>query len=389
MNTETDALDQLEKVFNTKTALFEDCFHRKQGFCVGKMYIKGLLSRIDRKNAWQIAEGTGSETPHKFQNLLNRGSFKANEARDINQKMLIEELGKDGILAIDETGFLKKGMESAGVQRQYSGTAGRVENCQVGVFASYKTTKGHALIDRELYIPEEWLKDKERCKKAGIPEKQEFLTKNQIAANIFNKFKEKGHTCSWVTADEAYGRDSGFAKVLDKAKQQYVLAIPKNLKIDSGLLILNADDLVQRQSPESWQRLSCGDGSKGKRVYDWLLIKRRGKAPKGFVRYLLARRNIKDSQDIAYYNVLAKKEETLQGIVEAAGSRWSIEECFEMAKGETGLDQYEVRTWPAWYRYITLSMIALSILCISRARLLLKPETSESMGEFKKKRLQK
>jgi|Laugresbdmm110sn_2_1035109.scaffolds.fasta_scaffold22056_1 SRSO17 transposase len=394
MNNTELSLQELENSFCKTVEKFTLCFKRTTSLAVGTSYVKGLLSKIERKNSWQIAEGTESVTPYKYQHLINRGGFDQEMARDLNQQLVIENLGTNGILAIDETGFLKKGDKSAGVQRQYSGTAGRIENCQLGVFGSYKTSKGHALIDRELYIPESWTVDKERCKEAGIGEDIKFQTKPELGTMIYNKFAKNGHKASWVTADEAYGRDPKFRQNLEESQQNYVLAIPRDTVMRIGMLKFKAEIWGEKIGAEEWKRLSCGKGTKGERVYDWAVKERSEKCEAGFARYLLIRRSISDAKELSFYTVYANIGVSLEEMVIAAGSRWSIEECFEMAKGETGLDQYEFRTMPGWYRHITLSMIALSILCISRSNLLLpvKEVGSGEMGsmeEFKKKRQMK
>jgi SRSO17 transposase len=378
-------INDLEKQLLDRWKKFSNYFARNKGWAAGLNYIKGLLCRVERKNSWQIAQTVGSINPYRFQNMLNRGSFDEDAARDCNQQLLISELGAGGMFVVDETGFLKKGNKSAGVKRQYSGTAGRVENSQVGVFASYKTQKGHALIDRELYVPNDWIQDKARCKEAGIEEDLEFYTKPQLASKCYNRFIANGHKALWVSADEGYGRDSGFKINLEKHKQAYILAVPRDTVMRVGLRKFKADDWPKKLIKLEWLRASCGYGTKGERIYDWGLIKRSERCEKGFVRFLLIRRSKHDVSDLAFYTVFSKVGTSLEEIMNAVGGRWSIEECFEMAKGETGLDQYEVRTKTGWYRHITLSMIALTMLVITKAQLM--PALPEdSLAEFKKNR---
>lgn len=364
----------------------EPYFSRTESHQAASSYIEGLLSKIDRKNSWQLAEGTGAFSPYKFQNLLNRASWNEDSVRDYTQSIVINELGRKGTLVIDDTGFLKKGKMSVGVNRQYTGTAGRVENSQVGVFVSWKTNKGHALIDRELYIPEEWFKDRDRCEKAGIPEAQTFMTKNELAIKMYERVRRNGHNPAWVTADEAYGRDIKFRNDLESVDQSYVLAIGKDHMVQNDLLRLNVDTWFNKIKDRKWHRLSCGKGSKGERLYDWYLFKRTEPCMKGFERHILIRRNIEKPEEVAYYTTFAPVGTTLQELINVAGERWSIEECFETAKGETGLDQYEVRTFRGWYRHITLSMLAFSVLVISKSRVLSAPIQEGTMEIFKKKR---
>ena len=378
-------INDLEQQLVDRWRNFSNYFSRSQGWKTGLNYIKGLLCRVDRKNSWQIAQTVGNVNPYPFQNMLNRGSFDEDGARDANQQLLISELGEGGIFVVDDTGFLKKGTKSAGVKRQYSGTAGRVENSQVGVFGGYKTKKGHALIDRELYIPNNWIENKERCKEAGIEENAEFYTKPQLASKCYNRFIDNGHRVSWVTADEGYGRDGEFIINLENRKQSYVLAVPRNTIMRVGLVKFKAEDWSKKFANLEWHRASCGYGSKGERIYDWALIKRSEKCEKGFARFLLIRRSKSNINELAFYTVFCQLDKLLEEIIDVAGSRWSIEECFEMAKGETGLDQYEVRTKNGWYRHVTLSMIALGILVITRAQLM-PAATGDSLEELKKKR---
>ena len=327
-------------------------------------YVKGLLSTASRKNSWQLSEKLGAFTPYRFQHLLYDVVLDVPSLQTELMAMTIEELGKSGILTFDDTGFLKKGDQSAGVQRQYTGTAGRVENSQVGTFMGYKTERGHSLLDARLYIPESWTNDRERCKKAKIPDDFIFEKKALHAAHMYEAFKKKGYTCSWVTADEAYGKDPDFIKVLEEAKQPYVVAVSKDYSVRCGDLKqkLPAEKWIEKEEAHRWRRLSAGLGSKGERLYNWLLIKRSElNTPEGYERFLLCRQSITTGEQ-AYYSVFAPLQTSIEKLVSVAGSRWSIEECFEMAKGETGLDQYEVRSYPGWQRHIILSMWALFIL---------------------------
>jgi len=385
-------LSKLELILSQESNKLRQFFNDHRSFDAASGYIRGLLSKVDRKNGWQIAESIGEVTPYRFQHMLNRGSLDANLIRDYNSSLIVDNLGDNGIFVVDETGFIKKGDKSAGVKRQYSGTAGRIENSQVGVFASYKTDIGHGLIDRELYIPQEWIDDKDRCKKAGIDQDREFLTKPQLATKMYNHFLEinnNNNKPSWVTADEAYGRDPSFKKNLEKNDQQYVLAIPKSNKIQIGLRRLSANKWSDMIFLNDWSKLSCGEGNKGKRLYNWSILERSEKCQnKGFKRYLLIRQSLTNKEDLAFYAVFCKEDMTLQEIINVAGARWSVEECFKIAKGQTGLDQYEVRTFKGWYRHITLSIFAFTILIISQGILLEQISKNNSLSEFKKKQKQ-
>ena len=372
MNDSSDTskeLQVIENIFSEITQELSQYFKRKGGFATAVGYIEGLMSNAERKNSWQIAEKLGYATPTRFQHLINEGAWDEARVRDHSESLVIKKLGENGTWLVDETGFLKKGEKSAGVARQYSGTAGRVENSQVGVFASWKTDKGHALTDRELYIPAKWFEDKDRCKTAGISEDITFKTKPQLATEMYNRMRTNGHKPLWAAADEAYGRDTEFRKNLENQQQQYVLAVPKDFFVRIGLLKNKVEKCGTNLNEKDWHRLSCGTGTKGERVYDWAMIKRYETCAKGFYRYLLIRRSLADSTDLAYYTVFAKIGATMEEMVIAAGQRWSIEECFESAKGETGLDQYEVRSYRGWYRHITLSMVAFTILLVAKIAL--------------------
>ena len=331
-------------------------------------YLRGLLSQVGRKNSWQLAEAVGADTPHGFQRLLGRARWDADQVRDDLQSYVMEHLGDRGaILIVDETGFLKQGDKSAGVQRQYSGTAGRIENCQIGVFLSYRSDRGHALIDRELYLPKSWTEDRDRCEQAGIPAETAFATKPVLAQRMLSRALDNGVEARWVTADEVYGSDSKFRRTLEKQGLDYVVAV----SCQQQLFLHGGRDRVDqhaRQLPRhKWKQLSCAPGAKGQRLYEWAFVpwgvpnehdRRNG---------LLVRRSLKDRNERAYYFTHAKKGTRLAKLVHVAGARWAVEECFKQTKQEVGLDEYEVRSWTGWYRHITLSMFAHAFLSAVRA----------------------
>jgi len=326
-------------------------------------YLKGLLSKVDRKNTWQLAEITGNETPYGLQNMVSQAEWDANAVRDDLQSYVIENIGdEEGIFILDETGFLKKGKMSVGVQRQYSGTAGRIENCQIGVFLAYTTSKGHTLIDRELYLPESWTSDKERCRKAGVPENVVFQTKPQLGRKMLEKAFVNKVPGKWVTGDEVYGDNGLLRSWLESVHRPYVLAVSCKSYVCKGFEQLRVDALLKTLSQKSWKRLSAGEGSKGHRWYDWAMVLINNVDELGWKRWVLFRRRIEDPSDIAYYLVFAPQDTSLEETVHVAGSRWTIEICFESAKNEVGLDQYEVRIWQGWYRHMTLAMFAHAFL---------------------------
>lgn len=347
------------------------CFRRSDTRVHAEGYVRGLLGRMDRKNGWQMAEYLGDATPYAVQHLLGRSNWKADAVRDeVSRyaKMHLLEANECGVLIIDETGFLKKGVKSAGVQRQYSGTAGRIENCQIGVFLALASSKGRALIDRELYIPKSWCEDAARCEGASIPSEVTFSTKQQLAQKMLSRALSNGYSPDWVLADEVYGSDSKFRRFLEECNQSYVLAVSSQQRLWVGIKQQRVDAIAKDIPPENWLRISAGDGMKGPRLYDWAAGQFGVPTAKGMVHWLLLRRSIEKPEEVAYYLCLAPANATMQDLVEAAGRRWSIECCFEAAKQETGLDEYEVRSWHGWYRHITLSMLALVFLTAIRIK---------------------
>ena len=383
-----------KKLAEVKQELDEWCedigknFYATPAFRLAASYIHGLLSGVERKNSWQLAEEANQKDPYKFQKLLSEYRWSADGVRDQNLEKVGKRLGfSGGVLAFDETGFLKKGTKSAGVGRQYTGTAGKIENCQIGVFASWKTDQGHTLLDRELYIPKDWIEDRSRCKEAHIPSDRDFMTKNKLAGIMYERIMKSGYSPDYVTADEVYGRDSKLRELFERYNQPYVLCVACDQTIDFIVTKTKMSDYASRLKERDWKRRSVGDGSKGPRIFDWSLEVIE-ELKNGFKRVLLFRRNVSDPTDVAYYFGYVKLEATFNQIIRAAGSRWSIEECFESSKGEVGLDQYEVRTWIGWYRHITLCMVAHSFLVVTKAKTFpSKKPIRTPFHDFKKKRM--
>ena len=334
-------------------------------------YLQGLLSSVERKNGWQLAEQVGDATPDGVQRLLSTYRWDADQVRDDHRDYVVEHLGDaDGVLVVDETGFLKKGDKSVGVQRQYSGTAGRIENSQVGVFLAYAGVKGRTLLDRELYLPQVWAKDWERRREAGVPEHVEFRTKPQLAQMMLERAVESGIPFGWVTGDAVYGSDRNLRRWLEREGIPHVLAIKSNEKLwawaEKGPRQVRADRLASWVDECDWHRLSAGDGAKGPRFYDWTTVAIRPLREPGKEYWLLARRSIAKPAELAYYVCFGPSGTAMAELVKVAGRRWAIEECFEEAKGQVGLDQYEVRRWDGWYRHITLAMLAHAYLAVIR-----------------------
>jgi SRSO17 transposase len=333
-------------------------------------YVSGLVAGLERKNGWTLAERAGEACPDGMQRLLRWADWDVEGVRDDLRAYVIEQLGEpDGVLIADETGFLKKGTRSAGVQRQYSGTAGRTENCQIGVFLAYASSRGHALIDRELYLPQSWTDDRQRCRAAGIPDEVAFATKPRQAQAMIARALEARVPFRWFTADEIYGQAKYLRTWLEDQDVFHVVATRCNdTLITTDGSGQQADALIAGLPARAWRRLSVGAGAHGPREYHWARIPIRISWRPGRGHWLLARRSLKAPDEIAYYVCYGPRRSTLVDLAWIAGSRWHIEECIQQAKGEAGLDHYQVRSWRAWYAHITLSMLALAWLSASRAQ---------------------
>ena len=333
-----------------------------------RAFVLGLLAGLPRVNCWSIAEQAGDATPGGMQHLLSRASWDADGVRDDLRAYVLEHLGDPkAALVVDETGDVKRGAATVGVQRQYTGTAGRVENAQVAVYLTYAARAGHALIDRELYLPRSWTGDKERCAAAGVPGGTRFATKPALAARMIGRALEAGAPAAWVTGDEVYGSDGKFRQALERRRQAYVLAVRSDQCVCIRFEQLRAKALVASAPAQAWQRLSAGDGAKGPRGYDWACVRINCPEPEQFQRWLLVRRSVSDPEELAYYLCGGPPDTAVAELVRAAGARWSIEECIEAAKGEVGLDHYEVRSWVGWYRHVTLALFAHALLAVVRA----------------------
>ena len=335
-------------------------------------YLQGLLGSVERKNGWQLAECAGDATPDGVQRLLAVYHWDADQVRDDLQGYVVEHLGDPGgVLVVDETGFLKQGKKSVGVKRQYSGTAGKVENCQIGVFLAYGSRYGAAFLDREIYLPQEWAADRARRREAGVPEGVVFRTKAQLAQGMIERAIGSGVPFGWVTGDTVYGNDRKLRGWLEGQGRCYVLAVKNNEPLwadtERGSAPVAARDLAHEIPDDQWQRLSAGEGSKGPRRYDW------GWLPIGFWSepdqggWLLVRRSIADPEDLAYYACFGVGKVSLAELVRVAGTRWIIEDVFKEAKQEVGLDEYQVRLWVGWYRHITLALLAHAFLAVTRS----------------------
>ena len=340
-------------------------------------YLRGLLAPVERKNGWQLAEAAGDATPDGVQDFLSRAQWDANAVRDDLQAYVSEHLGDtDAVLVLDETGFLKKGKKSAGVQRQYSGAAGRIENSQIGVFLGYASRHGHALLDRALYLPKEWAEDADRRREARVPEAAAFTTKPKLGLAMLERARATGVPFAWITGDSVYGADHTIRRWAERHQRGYVLAVTSGQRLGLRPVTTWIKSLPKRAlqpAPRAvppgdrkrWQRLSAGDGAKGPRLYDWACVPYNGATP-GFQSALLVRRSIAKPTELTFYLTHAPEGTALDELVRIAGTRWSIESLFEQAKGEVGLGHYEVRSWVGWHRHVTLAMLALAYLAAVR-----------------------
>lgn len=332
-------------------------------------YLVGLLGRVERKNGWQLAEELGEQTPDGVQRLLNAARWEADAVRDDLRAYVVEHLGDvHGVLVLDETGFLKKGAKSVGVARQYSGTAGRIENQQIGVFLAYATPRGRAFLDRALYLPKEWAADAARRAAAGVPDDVAFATKPHLARLMLERAFAAGVPTAWVTGDEVYGNDGKLRFWLQGEKRPYVLAVSGAHSVWRNGTQVRVADLAPETPADAWQRLTVAAGSKGPRVYDWAWARLPYETEEGYGQWLLLRRSVSDPAEVAFYRVFGPEGATLETVARVAGTRWVIEEGFERAKGEVGLDQYQVRRWDAWHRHVTLCLLAHAYLEVTRAQ---------------------
>ena len=366
--------------------LISDRFARSEPRRRVGTYLRGLLAGLERKNGWTLAEHAGAVSPDGMQRLLRTADWDVDGVRDDLRGYVLDELGDtaSGVFVIDETGFIKKGVRSAGVQRQYTGTTGKIDNCQLGVFLAYASNKGRALIDRELYLPTSWTDDRERCRRADVPDDVEFATKPQLGTAMLARAHTAGAltSASWVTADEAYGQNPGFRDWLCEREIPFVLATrnddlltsPDGNRRPAKVLATIAGARDVDTGRDGWERRSIGPGAHGERVYDWTAVALHVDGlPAGWAHWLLVRRQTtapegRTVRELAFYRCAAPAATPLRELVRVAGARWAIEECFQTAKNEAGLDHYQVRSWRAWHAHITLAMLAAAYLATTRAR---------------------
>lgn len=359
--------DGWQQTFDAVMARIAGRFTRVEPRRTARAFVTGLLSGLPRTNCWTLAEHAGDTTPDKMQNLLSRARWDADTVRDDIRDLAVEYLGDtEAMLVIDETGDLKKGTHSLGTQRQYTGTAGRIENAQVGVFLTYTTTIGHTLIDREIYLPRSWTDDPDRCAAAGIPADTGFATKPALATRMVLRALDAGVPAGWVAGDEVYGNDPGLRGALEARGVGYVLAVGCAARIATTTGVYRVDTLAGMLPARAWQRLSAGAGAKGYRYYDWAWVGIPVTAGQSGHRWVLIRRN-RRTRELAFYRCYASGLVGLPVLVRVAGRRWTVEQSFQTSKGQTGLDEHQVRTWRSWYRWTTLVLVAHVFLAIATA----------------------
>jgi SRSO17 transposase len=347
-----------------------------------RAYLVGLFGPVQRKNAWQVAEQIGDADPYGVQYLLGRSEWDPDAVRDDLRGYVVEALGDpDAVLVLDETGFLKKGSKSAGVARQYTGTAGRIENAQVGVFLAYASRHGTAFLDRALFVPEEWADDPARCKGAGVPEGMAFATKIQLARAMLERAFAAGVPAAWVTGDEVYGSDRGLRRWLEEQGRPYVLAVRDNEHVWSSPRLFTASVPAAALIKRSWHAITIAAGSEGPRRYAWSWEEINHDLGPKWRRWLLVRKGLDDRGELAYYIAAGPARTKLTRLARTAGACWASEGAFESAKQEVGLADYEVRSWTGWHRHITLVLLAHAVLAVVRS--LVDGPTKESRSRLR------
>jgi SRSO17 transposase len=356
-------LDAWESGLEGLFARMHRLFYREESRRHAEHYVRGLLAPIERKNGWTIAEYVGESEPKALQRFLNLSPWDVDALLELSREYAMEHLADPGaILVADPTGFPKKGTKSVGVQRQYSGTLGRIDNCQIATFLGYVTRdRDRVLVDRRLYLPKEsWMADPARCASAGVPPEVSFATRPAQVIEMIRAARAAGMPFAWFTADEEFGQNPSLCDYLETSGIPYVMAVPKNTQFtDTAGTTLQVDELARQLRRNAWQRRACGIGTKGFRVYDWAL------ADSGHSSHqYLIRRSIDDGE-LAFYHCHNPHHAGFGELVHVAGARWPIEECFGSSKNEVGLDNYQVRTWDAWHRHITLAMLAHTFLTVT------------------------
>lgn len=356
------------QAFTTFHARIAHRFARPEPYRRAKAYLQGLLSPLARKNGWTLAEYAREARPDGMQRLLSQAVWDVNGVRDDLREYVLQHLfDPSAIIVLDESGFPKRGHKSAGVKVQHCGISGGLDNCQVGVFLAYVSTRGYALIDRELYLPEDWIADPKRCQEAGIPQGQPFRTKCEQAQHMLERLHTAHIPMAWVVADTVYGNSPDLRDWLEQCGYSYGLAVAAKEVVSvvtaQGWRRMRVPEVEALFAPSDWCRISVGKGTKGPRWFDWACIPIGSHGEQDGQHFLLLRRSLTHTSEKTYYLIFCPQGATLPQMVEAVGARWHIEELFEAAK-DLGLDHYEVRSWIGWYRHITLCLLAHAFLVV-------------------------
>ena len=378
-----DLVDGWESRLRELTARMGYLFARPEPREVFADLVDGLLSDLEKKNCWTLAQRAGHGHPGRMQSFLCRGAWSADALEAEVRDYVVEHLGdSDGVLIVDDTQMIKKGDKSVGVAPQHCGATNQIENCQVAVMLTYAGPAGHAFIGHRLYLPKRWTDDVARCREAGIPSQVGFATKLDLAQELLAEALAANVPFGWVTMDGGYGQYPQVRNWLAAHSLQYVVAASAALPLrqisvlPGAVAITRADGLLSRLADGDWQRRSCGEGSKGQRFYDWALVRLGGNLhvsdetpADGFAHTLLLRRSIADPDEVTYFLAHAPDPSPAATLIRIAGTRWKIEENNEQGKDLIGIDQYQVRTWTAWQHTITVCMFAHAFLAVQHAGL--------------------
>jgi SRSO17 transposase len=370
-------LDLLASSLRDVKRRMRQLFAQERTSANANLFLDGLLSNEQRKTGWMRAEAAGDPGPWRQQELLGRDRWDADALRDIVCEYVVENLrDDDAVLVIDETGFLKQGKASCGVARQYTGSAGKITNCQIGVFATYASRHGHAFIDRALYLPKSWADNPVRRKATHVPHDIDFATKPQLATQMIARAETVGVPFRWVAADSVYGVGD-IERELRRLGKGYVLGVDSTHVFRSWgkkrLISGTAAEIAKTLEPSDWRRLSAGVGTKGPRLHDWCYLELAdldadefNEANDGmWTRGFLLRRNVVDGE-LAYFTTWCPAGTSIKTLVNVEGHRWSIEDSFETAKNEFGLDHNETRSWHGWHRHVSLVMLAFAMMAAIR-----------------------
>lgn len=357
-----------EAAFQTFWAPFGRFFKRSESRISAAAYVRGLLADVTRKNCWQLAEAMGEAHPDGLQHLLYGAEWEADDVCQQLRAVVVDEMGYEpGIGVVDESGFVKKGECSAGVKRQYCGRVGKLENCQVGVYLGYIAPAGHALIDRELYLPQDWCDDPVRRAKAKIPESVQFATKPQLALRMLERAWAEGVPMHWVVGDSTYGHAPTFREAIAATGRYYVLEVPKTAQAQIDTATPQSVESLVTASPDTaWSRYALNLSEQGLRWSDWTALRVVATTDSVGEQWLVVRRTVAEPPDTTYFLSNAPADTTLETLAQVGGARYHVEHLLEEAKGTAGLGQYEVRYWHSWYRHMTLALVAHTWLTLLR-----------------------